>query len=176
MQIETQRLLIRDIETDDAASFAIMAADGSLNDCGFDKDCNNWITEWITEAKDFALRDNPNMDYLAYTITLKGKAAVVGSVGCSYYEDLWEIGITYFVGAQYRNNGYAVEAVKAYTEYFLKHYHAKRIIATVRDENVPSWKVIEKAGYILNTKRMYKDLNDAEAKLYRFYEIRNDIR
>lgn len=51
MQIETQRLLIRDIETDDAIPFAIMAADGTLNDCGFDKDCRSWITKWITEAK-----------------------------------------------------------------------------------------------------------------------------
>ena len=55
MQIETKRLLIRNIKTDDAVPFAIMAADGTLNDCGFDNDCGNWITE----AKDFALRDNP---------------------------------------------------------------------------------------------------------------------
>ena len=176
MQIETKRLLIRDIKTNDAVPFAIMAADGTLNDCGFDKDCSNWITEWITEAKNFALRNNPNKEQLAYTISLKDGAAVVGSVGCSYYEDLRETGITYFVGAQYRNNGYAVEAVKAYTEYFLKCYNAKRIIATVRNENVPSWKVIEKAGYILNTQRMYKDLNDAEEELYRFYEIKQDIK
>lgn len=175
MQIETHRLLIRDIETDDAIPFAIMAADGTLNDCGFDKDCGSWITKWITEAKDFAIRDNPNMDYLAYTITLKDGAVVVGSVGCSYYEDLRESGITYFVGAQYRNNGYAAEAVKAYTEYFLKHYNTKRIIATVRNENIPSWKVIKKAGYILNTKRLYKDLNDDREELYRFYEMRDNI-
>ena len=109
MQIETKRLVIRDIKTNDAVPFAIMTADGTLND----------------------------------------GAEVVGSVGCSYYEDLRETRITYFVGAQYRNNGYAVEVVMAYTEYFLKCYNAKRIIATVRNENVPSWKVIEKAGYIL---------------------------
>ena len=47
-------------------------------------------------------------------------------------------------------NGYAVEAVKAYTEYFFSHYNAKRMIATVRDENIPSWKVVEKVGFILN--------------------------
>ena len=73
------------------------------------------------------------MDYLAYTIILKDGAAVVGSVGCSYYEDLRETGITYFVGAQYRNNGYAVEAVKAYTKptYFPFHlcYHRKQTMA-----------------------------------------------
>lgn len=45
------------------------------------------------------------------------------------------------------------------------------MIATVRDKNTPSWKVIEKAGFILSEKRMYKDLNDSEETLYRFYEI-----
>lgn len=169
MRLETQRLLIRDIETDDAKSFAAMAIDGTLNDCGFDKDCGGWITKWIIEARELALGDDPHMDYLAYTITIKDGAVVIGSVGCSYYEDLRETGITYFVGAQYRNNGYAAEAVKAYTEYFLKHHNAKKIIATVRNENVPSWKVVEKAGYILNTKRMYKNLNDNKEELYRFY-------
>ena len=170
MEIETQRLLIRDVKTEDAMPFVKMAADGSLNDCGFDRDCGNWITEWIDEARDFAFRDNPNTDYLAYTITLKAEDAVIGSVGCSYYEDLQKTGITYFIGAQYRNNGYAVEAVKAYIDYFFNHYNAKRMIATVRDENIPSWKVIEKVGFILSEKRMYKDLNDYEKKLYRFYE------
>ena len=171
MQIETQRLLIRDVKTEDKIPFAEMAADGSLIDCGFDRDCYKWITEWIDEAKEFTFRDNPDTDYLAYTITLKTEAVVIGSVGCSYYEDLQQTGITYFIGEQYRNNGYAAEAVKAYTEYFLSHYNAKRMIATVRDENISSWKVIEKAGFILSEKRMYKDLNDDEEKLYRFYEI-----
>lgn len=171
MRIETQRLFIRDIKTDDEIPFVKMAADGSLNDCGFDRNCSSWIKEWITEAKDFIVRDNPNKDYLAYTITLKDETMVVGSIGCSYYEDFQKTGITYFIGAQYRNNGYAVEAVKAYTEYFLKHYNIKKLIATVRNDNIPSWKVIEKAGFKLIEKRMYKDLNDNEKKLYRFYEI-----
>ena len=171
MEIETQRLLIRNVKTEDKIPFVKMAADGSLNDCGFDKDCGNWITKWIDEARSFAFRDNPNTDYLAYTIILKSEDAVIGSVGCSYYEDLQKTGITYFIGAQYRENGYAVEAVKAYTDYFLNHYSTKRMIATVRDENTPSWKVIEKAGFILSEKRMYKDLNDSEETLYRFYEI-----
>lgn len=171
MWIETQRLLIRDVKTEDAVPFAQMAADGSLKDCGFDRDCGRWITEWVTEAKAFAVRDNPNQDYLAYTITLKEEKTVVGSVGCSCYEDLRETGITYFIGAQYRNHGYAAEAAKAYAEYFLEHYHVKQLIATVRDENIPSWKVIEKAGFTLTEKRMYKDLYDGEEERYRFYKI-----
>lgn len=171
MFLETQRLIIRDLETGDAIPFAEMAVDGSLNDIGFGQDCGNWIAEWITEAKDFAARNNPGMDYLAYTIVLKDKNIVVGSIGCSYYEDFRETGITYFIGAQYRNNGYSTEAVKAYTEYFLEHYHVKKMIATVRAENVSSWKVLEKAGYKLMEKRMYQDINDDKEELYHFYEL-----
>lgn len=173
MLLETQRLIIRDLKTEDAVSFVEMAADGSLNDVGFDRDCGSWITEWITEVKDFAVRDNPDMDYLAYTITLKEENIVIGSIGCSYYEDFQETGITYFIGAQYRNNGYAVEAAKAYMEYFFRHYYIPKMIATVRAENISSWKVVEKAGFTLIEKRMYKDLNDDKEGLYHFYEIAN---
>lgn len=171
MLIETQRLIIRDLETGDKIYFAKMAADGSLNDCGFDKNCALWISEWITEAKNFASRDNPELDYLAYTIVLKNKNIVIGSIGCSYYEDLHETGITYFIGSQHRNNGYAFEAAKAYTQYFPEHYNLSKIIATIRDNNIPSWKVIEKTGFVLTDIKMYKDLNDYEELLYRFYEI-----
>ncbi len=62
-----------------------------------------------------------------------------------YYEDLNEVGITYFIGAQYRNAGYAVEAVQAYIKYFFSAYNIQKMIATVRAENVSSWKVVEKA-------------------------------
>lgn len=175
MRIETQRLLIRDVIMEDGMPFVQMAADGSLKDCGFDRDCSRWMTGWITEAKDFAVRDNPDQDYLAYTITLKEDMAVVGSIGCSYYEDLHETGITYFIGAQYRNNGYAAEAAKAYAAYFLDRYPAKQLIATVKDENIPSWKTVEKAGFVLTEKRMYKDLNDDKEELYHFYKLSSPI-
>lgn len=94
MLIETQRLIIRDLKIEDGISFAEMAADGSLNDCGFDKDCGGWIAKWAAEAKKLAVRDDPEMDYLAYTITFKNEDVVVGSIGCSYYEDLQQTGIT----------------------------------------------------------------------------------
>ena len=58
---------------------------------------------------------------------------------------------------------------KAYLRYFFGHYHAERMIATVSDENVPSWKLAERAGFTLTDKRMYKNLNDDIEELYRFY-------
>lgn len=36
MWIETQRLIIRDLKSEDGTTFVEMASDGSLNDVGFD--------------------------------------------------------------------------------------------------------------------------------------------
>lgn len=173
MLLETQRLIIRDLLPEDEKTFVEMASDGSLNDIGFDVNCGAWMKAWITEARQFAIRNNPRKDYLAYVITLKNKnEVIIGSVGCSYYEDLKAVGITYFIGAQYRNSGYAVEAVQAYTKYFLSSYDIPKLIATVRAENVSSWKVVEKADFLLIEKKMYRDLNDSKDELYHFYEIK----
>ncbi|MBX7281850.1 GNAT family N-acetyltransferase [Clostridium chauvoei] len=109
----------------------------------------------------------------------KNEDIVIGSVSCSYYEDLQQIEITYFIGSQYRNKGYALEAVKAYTEYFFNNYNKPKIIATVREENIPAWKVVEKAGFKFKEKKIHKDLNDEKLEMYYFYEftkhLTNDV-
>ena len=169
MVIETDRLIIRDIVLSDGEVFTHMASDGSLNDIGFDKDCSSWMGDWIIEAQNLASEDNPRKMYLAYVIEDKGTGSPIGAVGCSYYEDLRKVGVTYFVGADFRNNGYASEAIKAYVCYFFEHYDENEIIATIREENLPSWKAIERAGFSLVEKKMYKDINDANEELYRFY-------
>ncbi len=170
MLIETSRLIIRDVEDDDERAFIEMASDGSLGkDIGFDRDCYKWMNGWIVEAKELAIKDDPYTEYLAYTIKLKNTGEIIGSVGCSYYENLGKVGITYFIGADYRNNGYAVEAIENYVQYFFNHYELNEIISTIREANVSSWKAIEKAGFVFTEQKMYKDINNDFAEMYRFY-------
>ena len=171
MRIETEHLIIRDLEISDEKPFIAMAQDGSLKDVGFDRGYDKWMGEWITQSKKLTDKDDPTIDYLAYTIQQKQSQIVIGAVGCSYYEDLKKVGITYFVGANYRNQGYATKAVKAYLHYFFEHYDISEIIATVREENIASWKVIEKAGFKLVETKMYKDVNDDLEEMYRFYVL-----
>lgn len=173
MLLETNRLIIHDVKPEDEIPYIEMASDGSLLDIGFDSTCDMWMGNWIKEAAELAAADNPSTDYLAYTILLKESETVIGSVGCSYYEDLQETGITFFLGAKYRGNGFATEAVRAYIKYFFDHYDIPRLIATIRDENISSWRVIEKAGFILIEIKPYKDINDKKEEMYRFYQIRN---
>lgn len=58
-----------------------------------------------------------------------------------------------------------------YTKYFFAHYQMKELIATIREENVASWKTIEKASFQFVERKMYQDINDAKEELYRFYKI-----
>jgi len=170
MWLETERLIIRDLEPGDEAPFITMAEDGSLREIGFDADCQSWMKDWIAESKTLAEQDEPTRDYLAYAIVRRDDQAVIGSVGCSYYEDLQKVGITYFIGTEYRGKGYAAEAAKAYGRYFARHYPLFHLIATIRKENPASWKTIEKAGFRKTEERMYQDINDDKAELYYFYE------
>lgn len=171
MILETSKLIIRSLNKYDGQAFAEMAEDGSLLDVGFAADCAAWMDEWIDGAIILSENDNPRKEYIAYTVCLKETNEIIGSVGCSFYEDLDEVGITYFIGNKYRGNGYAAESVKAYTEYFFSHYQIKKLIATIREANVSSWKTVEKCSFSLVETKMYKDVNDDVEQLYRFYEF-----
>ena len=171
MRIETDRLIIRSVERGDEMVYADMAKDGSLLDVGFDINCAEWIGDWIGQALQMDEADNPQNDYIAYTICLRSNGMIIGAVGCSYYDDLQQTGITYFIGQKYRRNGYAVESVQAYINYFFVHYQIKKLIATIREDNVASWKTIEKVSFQLVERKMYQDINDAKEELYSFYEI-----
>ena len=171
MRIETDRLIIRSVERGDGMVNADMAKDGSLLNIGFDGNCAEWMQDWIGEALQMDAVDNPKKDYIPYTICLKSNGIIISSVGCSYYDDLKQTGITYFIGQKYRGNGYAVESIQAYTNYFFAHCPIKKLIATITEENVASWKTIEKTSFQLVERKMYQDIDDAKEELYRFYEI-----
>ena len=172
MRIETERLIIRSIERGDEKIFADMAKDGSLHDIGFDENSSEWIGDWINEALELSEKDDPRADYIADVICLKEDGRVIGSVGTSYYEDIDKVGIVYFAGSEFRQKGYVSEAAKAYLHYYFEHYEENEIRANIRDANTPSWKTAEKAGFVLEDTRMYKDIDDSEEQLYRFYVIK----
>lgn len=170
--LKTDRLLIRDLETTDGTIFSDMASDGSLGEIWIDTESPDWMEEWMVEARKLAADDDPTADYLAYTVELGETHEVIGSVGCTYYEDLGKIGIVYFIGSAYRNHGYATEAIKAYASCFLQQYEQDEIIATIRENNIPSWRAIEKAGFVLTEQKLYQDIDDETEKSYRFYSYR----
>ena len=172
MRIETGRLIIRSIQEGDEIILADMAKDGSFSELGFDPECSQWIGEWIHEAIRLSVADNPRVDYICSIICLKVDERVIGSVGNTYFEDMGKIGICYGIGAEYRQLGYASEAVKAYLEFFFEHYDEDEIIANILNDNTASCKTAEKTGFQLLDARMYKDIYDTKERLYRLYSAK----
>lgn len=175
MYLETERLLIRSIEPEDETAFIEMASDGSLDEDifgGYSGGYQELIHDWVKEAMQLDKEDNPKREYLAYTIVEKQCGIPIGSVGCSYDEQLGQIGIVYFIGASYRRRGYAAEAASAYVKYFSARYDGLALRANVRTTNLASCKVLEKSGFVLRETKLYKDFYDEEEKLYSFYKCR----
>ena len=174
MYIETDRLIIRDMELSDESAYVEMASDGSLDEdifAGCSNKYHEWMRGWIAETIVLNQKDNPLQDYLSYSIVEKESNAVIGSIGCSYFDDLNQVGLVYFIGAKHRRKGYATEATIAYSRYMLNHYTIPKLIANIRTANQASCKTVERAGYTLIETKMYKDVTDTISKLYNFYEV-----
>lgn len=139
MLLETKRLIIRSLRPTDEKVFIDMASDGSLweiyGDCS---ECHKWMGEFISDAIKLETEDDPYHEYLAFAIEDKISHLVIGSVGSSYYEDFKEVGVTYFVGAGHRGNGYAAEALQCLTDYLFARYRLKKLIATASTGNAAS--------------------------------------
>ena len=172
VEIRTARLLIRELRPDDAPAFIDMASDGSLGDIFGDcRECHQWMGRGIEEARALCAADAPQGDYLAYAVETLGDHTVIGSVGSTYYEDVRQVGVTYFLGAAFRGRGYMAEALRAFAAYFLRTYPVGLLCAAVRVDNAASWKTLEKAGFARTETKLYRDLYDEEEKWYHFYQL-----
>lgn len=172
MVLVTKRLIIRSLCPTDEKVFIEMASDGSLweifGDCS---ECHKWMGEFISDAIRLEAENDPCHEYLAFAIEDKSSHMVVGSVGSSYYEDFEEVGVTYFIGADYRGNGYAAEALQCLVDYLFARYHLKKLVATANVDNIASCKTLEKAGFFLMETKMYQDLYDECENMSNIYEL-----
>ena len=172
MFLETKRLIIRSLHTSDEKAFIEMASDGSLTEIFGDcSECHKWMGEFISEAINLETEDNPYNQYMAFAIEDKTSHMVIGSVGSSYYEDLTEVGVTYFIGANYRGNGYAAEALQGLVEYLFARYDLKKLVATARVENIASCRTLERTGFSVVETKMYQDLYDESEEMSNIYEL-----
>jgi len=175
MRIETERLIIRSLKLSDEQAFIEMASDGSLTEIYGDcSECHKWMGKWIRESIQLEAQNDPNHAYLAFVVEDKSSGQAIGSVGTSYYEDMQRIGITYFIGANFRGHGYMTEAVRAFVKYFFQHYDVDSLFATASVWNKASCKTLEKAGFVVFDTKLYQDLLDDKAELSNFYELRRE--
>ncbi|MFI0898826.1 GNAT family N-acetyltransferase [Streptomyces sp. NPDC020983] len=83
-----------------------------------------------------------------WIVTLRDTGEFVGDCGLTpqLIEDVTEIEVGYHVRAALQGRGYATEAAAACRDFARDVLDAKRLVAIVRPENLPSQRVAEKIG------------------------------
>jgi RimJ/RimL family protein N-acetyltransferase len=85
-----------------------------------------------------------------FAVILKKTHKMIGHiyVGKTQPEKFNEYNVGYILNPEYHNQGYCTEAVKELCRYAFEVLNAHRLTAKCNPENVASWRVMEKSGFI----------------------------
>jgi RimJ/RimL family protein N-acetyltransferase len=143
--IETERLLIRQLNADDAAFILEL-----LNEPGFIKNIADRGVRTLEDARLY-IENGPAASYTRngfglYAVVLKDSGAPIGMCGL-IRRDYWdEIDIGYALLERYWSKGYAYEAASAVMDYGRNVLKLPRIVAITAPDNDASGRILEKLG------------------------------
>lgn len=170
MLIETENLIIRDFELQDAEALLEIKNDKQVleYDPTFIKrdatieDAKETITEYQKrkEAKDY-------VSGYKFAITLNSTGAVIGAVTLSELEYLYEMQIGWMMISKYTGKGYASEAGAAVSDYLLEILNLEYMSVVMDVDNPASFRTAQKSGFKLFEKRVpydyyYRQCNDED--------------
>lgn len=159
--LETERLTLREITTDDAEFLLRL-----LNEPSFITNIGDRNVRTIADAERYAL-NGPIASYKQhgfglYLVVLKQTSEAIGICGLVKREALADADIGYAFLPQFWGKGYAIEATSAVKQYSFNQLGQQRILAIVNPENASSIKVLDKLG--LRFARMVR-LSDEAAEI-----------
>lgn len=146
MHLETERLLIRDINLDDKQAIFNYRSDAEANKF------QSWIPETLEDVEQFIERNNKEFNqpesWYQVLITEKDTKAVIGDIGIHFFgaENLQtELGIT--LNKDFQRRGYASEALKGVINFLFSDLKKHRIMASIDPENIDSLKLMKRIGF-----------------------------
>ncbi len=152
-QLETDALIIRTLSNADVQTIFRLSREKSLGE---------WIPDQVYADEQEAAgvidflksqyepSPDPAIRPFVLGIALKETGELIGHVGLSPLTD-GEIEIGYAVGEDHVGRGYATQAVEAMSRWALIQQGIPKINGIVACENVGSGRVLEKAGYNLDS-------------------------
>ena len=145
--LETERLALRKITTDDAPFLLKL-----LNEPSFIQNIGDRNVRSIDDASRYAL-NGPIASYEQhgfglYLVELKESQAAIGICGLVKRDSLPDADIGFAFLPEYWRQGYAVESAWAIKEYGAGALGMKRFLAIVNPANAGSIRVLEKIGLV----------------------------
>ena len=143
--IETERLTLRQLTTDDAAFML-----ETLNEPSFIRYVADRGVRTVSDAVDYiATKITPSYEQFGfgfYVVELKKTGEPIGICGLVKREKMDDVDIGYSLLDRYSGHGYAYEAAAAVLEYGRSALGLKRVVAFTAPDNERSIKLLEKLG------------------------------
>ena len=162
--LETERLILRQLTTDDA-EFIL----GLLNEPSFIQNIGDRKVRTVEDAYTYIL-NGPVKSYAKngfglYLVLLKETNEPIGMSGLIRREGLDDVDIGYALLPAFWAKGYAVESARALKEYARNQIGLSRLVAIVDPANEASIRVLQKIG--LKFEKMIRlSPDDIELKLF----------
>ncbi|MFL9832462.1 GNAT family N-acetyltransferase [Chryseobacterium terrae] len=141
--LETDRLLLREFNVNDAESFYELNSNPNVI-----KYTGNSAFKNIDEARIFleSYSDYQKNGFGRWAVVNKSNQEFLGWCGLKYDEDLNETDIGFRFFEHFWNKGFATESAKACIDYGFEKFNLKTIVGRAMKENIASVKVLEKIG------------------------------
>ncbi len=167
MILETERLLLRPLTTDDAEAEFVWLSDPEVN---------RYMPYALYTSVEQAVRwleyASTTTDELHFGFVRKADGLLIGagSIGPSSSGDgAWEVG--YNLRRDAWNQGYATEATRAMIDHTHRVHGARIITASHAIANPASGRVLEKCGLVFDRYGEYSRFDGSETFPARFYKL-----
>ena len=166
-KLETDRLILRDYETEDSDAYFKLKSDSKT--MYYLQDIKLSAKEEADKEFANVLKDKENKDrkFYFFNVELKSSHEQVGSVGYTVVDNtpLGKIvHAGYFIYPQFWNNGYVTEAFKKVLEFAFIENDVYRVTTGCLAENVGSEKVMIKCGLIKEAEHIEWEWHDGKMK------------
>ncbi len=161
--LETRRLLLRRVDTDDAPFILELLNEPSFLEFIGDKGVRN-----LDDARNYILK-GPMASYERfgfglYLVQLKSDGAPIGMCGLLKRDSLPDVDVGYALRPGYWKQGYAFEAASAVLTHGREAFGLRRIVAITSPDNVGSRTLLEKLG--LRYEQSLRLSGDADTHLF----------
>ena len=170
LRLDTPRLELRPLSFDDLDDLASMLGDEEgLLHWGTPlsrQESSSWIERNLRRYEEYG--------FGRCAVVLRSTAEMVGDCGLirTVVEGQPEIELGWIVRRTHRGKGIATEAAAAWRDYAFDSLGVERIVSMVSEKNVPSRRVAEKLGMMVEREAMWGDLPHVMYSVHR--DARND--
>jgi|SRR5579885_1335737 len=157
MHLETERLLIRDWRREDVeAAFSIYGDPEVMRYVGNGKPFES--LDYMRKVIDRMIEKYRDQKLGVWAVELRETGELIGAGFLTAVPDGSDIEVGYHFGKPWWGNGYATETTKALVRYGFEEAGLNKIVGLTYPENIPSQRVLQKAGLTHEGQASYMDL------------------